>query len=128
MDIFEGNQQLEAVIFEGLDYALYSRHDISDTFVPFIMLHQGPEKRLIRLAVGGDPNAAFEEWLGKSGETYDYIVFCCEGRIPHGDTKHDAVIVKGFDTSLPQGFLFGQRFQGIESGGKFKKVFVAFRE
>jgi hypothetical protein len=122
MDIFEGNKKLEAVIFEGLDYALYSRHDIADTFTPFMMLHQGEKKQLLRLAGSGDPNVGFEELLRKSGETYDYIVMCCEGRIPHGDTKQDAVLVKGFDTSIPQGFLFGQRFQGIESGGKFKKL------
>lgn len=122
MDIFNGNKKLEEVIFDGLDYALYSRHDIREPFVPFMMLHKDGDKQLVRLAVGGDPNAAFSQALSKLGETYDYIVTCCEGRIPHGDTKQDAVLVKGFDTRLQHGFLFGQRFQGIESGGKFKKM------
>ncbi|MEY3443283.1 MAG: hypothetical protein RLZZ519_1564 [Bacteroidota bacterium] len=122
MDMFEGNKKLEAVIFDGLDYALYSRHDIRGPFSPFMMLYQGEKKQLMRLMGSGDPMVGLEDMLRKSGETYDYIVMCCEGRIPHGDSKHDAVMVKGFDTSRPQGFLFGQRFQGIESGGKFKKL------
>ncbi|MFN8394132.1 MAG: hypothetical protein U0176_05595 [Bacteroidia bacterium] len=122
MDIFNGNKKLEEVIFDALDYALYSRHDIRDVFVPFMVLHSGGERRLVRLVGGGDPNAGFEQMLRGMTESYDFIATCCEGRMTHGDTKQDAIFVKGFDTSLPEGFLFGQRFQGIESGGPFRKL------
>ncbi len=122
MDIFEGNKKLEAAIFQALDYALYTRHAIGEPFIPVLMLYTGEEIQRIRLAGRGDPNDLFEEKLRNSVESYDYIVWCCEGKVPHGGTKQDAVLVKGFDTSLPQGFLFAQRFQGIETGGRFKKL------
>jgi len=47
---------------------------------------------------------------------------CFEGRVPHENEKHDAIIVKGFDTSQPEGFMFIQRFQGLESGKGFRKL------
>lgn len=122
MDIFNGNQHLEAVTFEALDYALYSRHDIKDVFVPFMMLHSGGDKKLVRLVGGSDPFAGLEAMLRQETGKYDFIAMCCEGRLPHGDTKHDAIFVKAFDTSLPEGFLFGQRFRGIESGSPFRKL------
>jgi hypothetical protein len=122
MDPFKGNRRLESGIYEGMDYALYSRHDIPDTFMPFMMLFKDGNKKLVRLAYEGDPNIGFIESLNKSEETYDQIIMCFEGRIPYENTKHDAVIVKGFDTSEAEGLLFVQRFQGIESGKGFKKL------
>ncbi len=56
-----------------MDYALYSRHDISDTFMPFMMLYKDGKKKLIRLAFEGDPNIAFLESLNKEQETFDQI-------------------------------------------------------
>ncbi len=122
MDPFKGNRRLESAIYEGMDYALYSRHDIPDTFMPFMMLFKDGNKKLVRLAYQGDPNIGFIESLNKSEDTYDQIIMCFEGRIPHENTKHDAIIVKGFDTSEDLGLLFVQRFQGIESGKGFKKL------
>jgi hypothetical protein len=122
MDIFQGNQKLEEVIFTGLNYALYSRHDLNDTFTPFMMLHKNGSFKLVRLVTEGDPMEAFKKNLHNDKESYDQIVLCMEGRVPHEDEKQDVVIVKGYDTSHPSGLLFIQGFRGIESGMPFQKL------
>lgn len=122
MDLFNGNKRLEQAIFTGMDYALWSRHDIGNPFPPFMMLFKDDQRKLVRTFSDGDPNAAFEEILKGENIIYDQIVMCCEGRVSHDGQKEDAVIVKGFDTSEPKGFLFVQRFRGIESGEAFRKL------
>lgn len=122
MDLFDGNRKLEEVIFTGMDYALWSRHDIEGAFTPFMMLFKDEQRRLHRVVSAGDPNEMFEKMLQEDTETYDQIVMCFEGRVSHNGEKHDAIIVKGFDTSHPKGLLFVQRFRGKESGEGFEKL------
>lgn len=122
MDIFQENQKLEQVIFSGLDYALYTRHDLEDTFMPFMMLYKDGKAKLVRVAAEGNPIEAFEDTLKKDNEQYEQIVMCLEGRIPHEGEKHDAIFVRGFDTSQEQGLMFLQRFRGKESGQGFQKL------
>jgi hypothetical protein len=122
MDIFNGNSKLEEAIFTGMDYALWSRHDINSPFTPFMMLFKDGKRKLTRVVADGDPNAVFEKMLREDKETYDQVVMCLEGRVPVGNEKQDAIIVKGFDTSEATGLLFAQRFRGIESGAPFEKL------
>jgi len=122
MDIFQGNKKLEEAIFTGLDYALFSRHDLNDAFTPFMMLHKNGNSKLVRVVSDGNPLESFEKMLKKDTEQYDQIVMCLEGRIPHDGEKHDAIFVKGFDTSQENGLMFFQRFKGIESGAPFQKL------
>ena len=122
MDIFQGNQKLEEVIFTGLDYALFSRHDLDDAFTPFMMLYKDGNSKLVRVVADGNPMELFESMLKKDNEQYDQIVMCLEGRVLHNGEKQDAIIVKGFDTSQENGLLFVQRFRGIESGQPFQKL------
>ena len=122
MDIFQGNRKLEEAIFTGLDYALWSRHDLNDAFTPFMMLHKNGNSKLVRVVADGNPMESFESMLKKDNEQYDQIVMCLEGRVPHNGEKQDAVIVKGFDTSQENGLMFMQRFRGKESGQPFQKL------
>ncbi len=122
MNIFQGNQKLEEVIFTGLDYALWSRHDLDDAFIPFMMLYKNGQSKLVRVVAEGDPMESFEKSLKKDNEIYDQIVMCLEGRVPHQGEKQDAIIVKGFDTSQENGLMFIQRFRGKESGASFQKL------
>jgi hypothetical protein len=77
-----------------MDYALYSRHDISDTFMPFMMLFKDGKKKLIRLAHEGDPNIVFVDSLNKSKEKFDQIIMCFEGRISYENTKSQKNILE----------------------------------
>ncbi len=122
MDVFQGNQKLEEVIFTGLDYALYSRYDLHDAFTPFMMLHKNGVSKLLRVVAQGDPMSAFAKALQQENEQYDQVVMCVEARVPHNGEKQDAIVVKGFDTSQPQGLMFIQRFRGKESGHSFQKL------
>ncbi|MCB0632366.1 MAG: hypothetical protein R2824_20710 [Saprospiraceae bacterium] len=122
MNIFQGNQKLEEVIFTGLDYALFSRHDLDDAFTPFMMLHKDGKSKLVRVVADGNPMDSFENMLKKDNEQYDQIVMCLEGRVPHNGEKQDAIFVKGFDTSQENGLMFMQRFRGKESGQSFQKL------
>lgn len=63
MDPFKGNKRLESAIYDGMDYALYSRHDLTNTFMPFMMLYKDGNQKLVRVAYEGDPNIGFEEIL-----------------------------------------------------------------
>jgi len=122
MDIFQGNRKLEEAIFTGLDYALYSRHDLDDAFTPFMMLYKNGKSKLVRVVAEGNPMESFENMLKKEKEQYDQIIMCLEGRVPHNGEKQDAIIVKGFDTSQENGLMFIQRFRGKESGDPFQKL------
>ncbi|OHX64542.1 hypothetical protein [Flammeovirga pacifica] len=122
MDVFQGNQKLEEAIFSGMDYALYSRHDLEVPFVPFMMLYKNGQSKLVRVAVEGNPLEAFSSTLRNDDEQYDQIIMCLEGKVPFEETKHDAIIVKGYDTSSPNGIMFIQRFKGLELGEPFQKL------
>ncbi len=122
MNIFQGNQKLEEAIFTGLDYALWSRHDLDDAFTPFMMLYKNGNSKLVRIAADGNPIEYFESTLKDDGNEYDQIIMCLEGRVPHDGVKQDAIIVKGFDTSHEHGLVFVQRFRGKESGKGFMKL------
>ncbi len=122
MNIFQGNTKLEEAIFTGLDYALWSRNDIGNPFTPFMMLHKNGKSKLIRMVGQGNPEEHFERTLDEERINYDQIIMCLEGRVPHNEEKHDAIIVKGFDTSQEYGLIFIQRFRGKESGLPFMKL------
>lgn len=122
MDIFQGNSPLEEVVFTGMNYALYSRHNIPKMFTPFMMLQKDGKRRMLRVVVDGDPNDTFQRLLNNEQEVPDQIVMCFEGSISHQEDTQDAVVVKGFDTSQPNGLMFIQRFRGIESGYSFAKL------
>lgn len=122
MNIFNGNTRLEEAIFTGMDYALWSRHDLRTPFTPFALLFKNGRPQLCRIVTDGDPNDMFTKMLQADTTVYDQVVLCCEGRIHHDGTPQDAILVKGFDTSTATGLLFGQRFRGLESGKPFVKL------
>lgn len=122
MNLFQGNGKLEEVIFTGLNYAFYSRHEQKEMLIPFMMLHKDGNSKLVRVLVDGDPLESFRKLLQNEPDSYDQIALCFEGRVPHNGAKQDALIVQGFDTSQEKGFMFLQRFTGIESGKPFQKL------
>lgn len=123
MDIFGGNKQLEAAVFTGIDMALFSRHNTTNTITPAILVFKGGQ--ITHQLVGSvkDPNAFMDNFLQKPEVDFEQVAIYMEGQVSGGDDrKHDAMLVKAFDRSMPSGLLVGQRFVPMESGQPFSRL------
>ncbi|GGH56733.1 hypothetical protein HNQ91_000066 [Filimonas zeae] len=123
MDIFSGNKQLEAAVFTGIDRALFSRHNITGSIMPEILVFKSGH--IIRQipAATQDPNTFIDDFLRKADTDFEQVVIYMEGQVNGGDErKHDAMLVKAFDHAMPNGLLVGHRFIPLESGQPFARL------
>lgn len=123
MDIFSGNKQLETAVFTGIDMALFSRHALTDAMLPFLLVYKDMHITHHIVCAGEEPNAFLDTAAKEMQGTFDQLVLCFEGKVSGGDDrKHDALLVKAFDASMPKGLLIGQRFVPLESGEPFFRL------
>jgi hypothetical protein len=123
MDIFGGNPQLAAAVFTGIDLALFTRHTLTDTMIPVVLVFKGGEITHHIVTVMENPTDYLEDFIRRAETPFEQVVMCMEGKVSGGDDrKHDAMLIKAFDASMPNGLLIGQRFVPLESGQPFSRL------
>lgn len=120
---FNNNNRLQDHIMYALDWAIYLRHNIEDSLIPFLFEWEGETILKNMLQPGGDPEEFAYRIAEKSEKNSDQFVVGYEGMLtsPEGE-KLDAFIIKGYDRTQDTGVFIAQLFNGKEKSGKFELV------
>ncbi len=123
MDPFNGNERLQNNIMYALDWAIFLRHNIDDSLVPFLFEYKGEEIYKSMLQPGGDPEEFAYRLAEKSTRDSDQFVVGYEGMLTNEKgEKMDAFIMKGYDKTQPKGVFLAQIFTPREKSGNFELV------
>lgn len=120
----ETNKELIKFILDCINVGI-NTIEKGETFSPFIITEIDGERRIQPLTGKNNDEvtqAAFEI-IKNLNKTPDYLALGYKGIL--GDKegiKNDAIMIKGYDKNLKEGFVFGQRYQPKKMFKKFQTI------
>ena len=118
MDIFQDNKELEDLAIFGIEWGLYTRHDLETPLLPYMFLVHGNEMSAKKLVGEGDPFELANKALEADNSEFDYFVIGSEVNTTNKEgEREDAILIRAFDVALEFGVSLSKRFIAKESGG-----------
>ncbi len=115
IDLKNANKKLIDLIFFALDNGIDSVKT-GDLLIPFIVAETDSKKTLNKF-VPKDFSKMEEclqkaqEYITKLNPLPDFIVITFDGKVTIQGEKTEAIVVKGFDKTQDEGFVFAQRYK-----------------
>lgn len=126
IDLKNANKKLVDLIFFALDHGIDSVKS-GNPLIPFVVAETDGKKTLNRF-VPGDFSKMEEclqkaqEYISKLNPLPDFIAITFDGRVTIQGEKTDAIMVRGFDKTQTEGFVFGQRYKPKAFLRKFSTI------
>lgn len=123
-DLNQTDPKFMDFMFTGLDHGKNSIKDGSGPLIPFVMTSLNGEKKLSRFIADSYEDSLMNasEYIMHLNPVPDYALLAFDGFITMEGKKYDAVMVKAYNKTLDESFVFAQRFIPKNDNQEFESI------